>query len=91
MSTQTAKEMAIGAAKAANANVALATTGIAGPDGGTIEKPVGLVYISCYVNDVTVVEEHIFAGERSQVRNMAVEAALQLAEQMIENLMIETI
>ncbi len=86
VSTQTAKEMAIGAAKAANANVALATTGIAGPDGGTIEKPVGLVYISCYVNDVTVVEEHIFAGERSQVRNMAVEAALQLAEQMIETI-----
>lgn len=78
VSTQTAQEMARGAAKAAGADVALATTGIAGPDGGTPEKPVGLVYIGCFVNGEVFVEEHVFAGERSQVRNMSVEAALQL-------------
>lgn len=45
VSEETAVQMAEGAAKAAHAEVALSTTGIAGPDGGTPEKPVGLVYI----------------------------------------------
>lgn len=84
VSEQTAQEMAKGAAKQAGACAALATTGIAGPDGGTPQKPVGLVYIGCYVNGVTVVEEHVFAGERAQVRNMAVEAALSLLEQTLQ-------
>ena len=83
VSEQTALEMVQGAARQAGAQAALATTGIAGPDGGTPEKPAGLVYIGCYVNGVTVVEEHLFAGERAQVRNLAVEAALLLLEQAL--------
>lgn len=83
VSEQTALEMAQGAARQAGAQAALATTGIAGPDGGTLEKPVGLVYIGCYVNHATAVEEHVFAGERAQVRNLAVEAALNLLERML--------
>ena len=83
VSEQTALEMVQGAAKQAGAQAALATTGIAGPDGGTPEKPVGLVYIGCYVNGVTIVEEHVFAGERAQVRNMAVETALSMLEQAL--------
>jgi nicotinamide mononucleotide (NMN) deamidase PncC len=43
-------EMAIGCAKAANAQLGLSTTGIAGPGGGTPDKPVGLVYFGCYYN-----------------------------------------
>lgn len=82
VSTQTAQEMACGAAKAAGANVALATTGIAGPDGGTPQKPVGLVYIGCFVNGDVIVEEHTFAGDRAQVRDMSVEAALQLLDRV---------
>lgn len=85
VSEQTALEMVQGAARQAGAQAALATTGIAGPDGGTPEKPVGLVYIGCYVNGVTVVEEHVFAGERAQVRGLAVEAALRLLEQALRN------
>lgn len=84
VSEQTAQEMAEGAARQAGAQAALAATGIAGPDGGTPQKPVGLVYIGCYVDGVTVVEEHVFAGERAQVRNMAVEAALALLEQVLQ-------
>lgn len=76
-------EMAQGAARQAGAQAALATTGIAGPDGATEDKPVGLVYVGCYVNGVTVMEEHIFAGERAQVRNLAVEAALDLLERTL--------
>ncbi len=83
VSEQTALEMAQGAAAQAGAQAALATTGIAGPDGGTEEKPVGLVYIGCYVDGVTIVEEHVFAGERAQVRNLAVEAALHLMERAL--------
>lgn len=53
VSSQTAKGMANGAAKAAKAEAALSATGIAGPGGGTEEKPVGLVYIGCSVNGKT--------------------------------------
>ena len=53
-------------------------------DGGTEEKPVGLVYIGCYVNGVTIAEEHLFAGERAQVRALAVETALGLLERALQ-------
>lgn len=78
VSEQTAKEMAIGVAHAANAEVGVATTGIAGPDGGTEEKPVGTVFIGCCVNNQAIVRECHFNGNREQVRNNAVESALQL-------------
>ena len=83
VSEQTAQERVLGAAEAAGAQAALATTGIAGPDGGTPKKPAGLVYIGCHVNGVTTVERHMYAGERAQVRSMAVESALLLLEQML--------
>ncbi len=83
VSEQTAQEMVLGAAEAAGAQAALATTGIAGPDGGTPKKPAGLVYIGCHVNGVTTVERHMYAGERALVRSMAVDSALLLLEQML--------
>lgn len=78
VSEQTAAEMARGAACAAKADVGLSTTGIAGPTGGTKEKPVGLVYIGCYVNGRAIVEECHFSGTREENRKAAVEATLQL-------------
>lgn len=78
VSEQTAGEMAEGAAKAAGADVALSATGIAGPGGGTEEKPVGLVYIGCYVNGETTVQECRFEGSRMENRLHTVETALQL-------------
>lgn len=83
VSAETAEQMAYGAAAAAQAQVALSVTGIAGPDGGTPEKPVGLVYIGCYCFGTTVVEKHIFDGSRLEVRNAAVEAALALAKKCL--------
>ncbi len=78
VSEQTAKEMAEGAAKVANANVGLSTTGIAGPGGGTLEKPVGLIYVACHIDNETYVKECRFCGNREENRNAAVEAVLQL-------------
>lgn len=78
VSEQVARQMAEGAKKRANSDCALATTGIAGPDGGTKEKPVGLVYIGCCVKDKTVVEKCLFTGSRLEVRLQAVEKALQI-------------
>lgn len=76
VSKETAAEMAAGAAKRAKADVAVSVTGIAGPDGGTAERPVGLVYIGCYVQGRVEVEEYHFCGNRMKIRESATAAAL---------------
>ena len=76
VSEQTAREMVLGAIKAAKADMAVATTGIAGPGGGTKEKPVGLVYIACGSADDIVVERCLFNGNRKEIRQASVEHAL---------------
>lgn len=78
-SEEVAREMAEGAAKAAGADVALSVTGIAGPDGGTPDFPVGLCYIGCYCNGDVTVEKHIFEGQRQEIRSQIVSAAIMLA------------
>lgn len=78
VSRQVAEQMAVGAARAAGAEASIAVTGIAGPDGGTPEKPVGLVYIGCSVEgEVTVTENH-FKGSRMEIRKQTTGAALTL-------------
>lgn len=78
VSEETAREMALGAAKAAEADCSVVTTGIAGPGGGTPEKPVGLVYIGCCVKDSVTVKKCQFQGSRTQIRTDAAKAALTL-------------
>jgi nicotinamide-nucleotide amidase len=78
VSEQTAKEMVKGCASASKANVTLSTTGIAGPDGGTEDKPVGLVYIGCSVCGKTRVSKYNFEGDRMEIRIKATSAALAL-------------
>ena len=84
VSEETAREMAEGGAKAAKADACLSVTGIAGPDGGTAEKPVGLVYIGCHVNGNTVVERNVFSGSRREVREQSVLAALKLLKKQLQ-------
>ena len=84
VSEKTAREMARGAVFASGADAAIATTGIAGPDGGTKEKPVGLVYIAVSVRGQMYVEEHHFEGSRAQVRESTVQAALALLKRGLE-------
>lgn len=84
VSEETAEEMARGAAAEAEADAALSVTGVAGPLGGTEEKPVGLVYIGCYLRGLVVVKECRFAGTREENRMASVEAALLLLEEQLD-------
>lgn len=78
VSHQTAKEMAVGGSQVSNCDVAISITGIAGPDGGSKEKPVGLVYIGCYMNGHVWTKEFHFTGNRSKIRESSVANALTL-------------
>lgn len=78
VSRECATEMAEGVAKRTGSDVGLATTGIAGPGGGTADKPVGLVYIGCCICGTTTVKECHFEGDRMSVRQQAVETALTM-------------
>lgn len=78
VSASVAKEMAKGVAAIMKSDVAVAVTGIAGPDGGTNEKPVGLVYIGCNVCGNVMVQEYHFSGNRAKIRESTVSAALIL-------------
>ena len=76
VSPQTAAEMAEGIARTSGAAIGLATTGVAGPDSGTPEKPVGLVYVALHADGKTKVKELRFAGKRNKIRERAAYAAL---------------
>lgn len=79
VSYETAKEMAEGALGVSGADIAVAVTGIAGPGGGTEEKPVGLVYISVASKWAeTKVYKNLFDGNRDEVRHKTVIRALEL-------------
>ena len=78
VSEQTVKEMALGAVFAADSDASIAVSGIAGPDGGTDEKPVGLVYIGCCIKDEVTVKECHFDGTRYEVREQAANTAIDL-------------
>ena len=77
VSEQTAGQMCEGALKNSLADVTIAVTGIAGPSGGSTDKPVGLVYIGLAKKGAdTRVFKHIFAGDRQAVRQQTVEQAI---------------
>lgn len=85
VSEETVIEMARGGAKAADADICVSISGIAGPDGGTEEKPVGLVYMCCYCKGKTYTERNLYTGNRSKVREYAVASALTLLRKAILN------
>ena len=74
-----AEQMAIGALEFSRADLALSITGIAGPDGGTVEKPVGLVYFGLATREGALMHyKCTFSGDREEVRMQAVAEALKL-------------
>ncbi len=86
VSEQTAKEMAQGIRISSGSDIGVSITGIAGPDGGTPEKPVGLVYIGYSDSNTGYVEEHFFNGERIDIKERSVNSAFHLVRRMIQNL-----
>jgi nicotinamide-nucleotide amidase len=88
VSARAAIAMAHGALNNSRADVSLSVTGIAGPGGGTPEKPVGLVYIGYGFKEENLVEcsEHRFDGDRASVRRQSAEAALKHLLKFLDNL-----
>lgn len=77
VSEETAQEMALGALKHSHADIAAAITGIAGPDGGSAEKPVGMVCFAwAYKSGKVVCDTQHFAGDRQTIRGLSVQHAL---------------
>jgi PncC family amidohydrolase len=77
VSAETAEEMALGAINNSGADIAASVTGIAGPTGGSVAKPVGLVYIGVAIkHEKCDVKKYMFTGDRDQIRKSAVEATL---------------
>jgi len=83
---QVAKAMATGIRKNSNVDIGLATTGIAGPTGGTKEKPVGLVYISLSNKKDTIVKKFMFKEDRIGNKTATCNAALKLLYDCLETM-----
>jgi PncC family amidohydrolase len=78
VSEETAREMAQGALTRLNTDIAVSVTGIAGPGGGTPQKPVGLTYLGLATRDQAVVRRHVWSGDREAIKAASAEAALSL-------------
>lgn len=86
VSEQVAQEMAVGALHHSHADIAVSITGIAGPGGGSIDKPVGTVWFGLAGQASFIqVERKLFDGDRSQIRNQSICHALQLIDKYIES------
>ena len=83
VSEQTAREMATGGVFATDSDACVAVTGLAGPDGGSEEKPVGLVYIATNMKDKVNVQKYQFKGNRAKIREQAVVKGLDLLRRSI--------
>lgn len=83
VSSQTAAEMAAGLKKVSGVDIAVSITGIAGPDGGSEAKPVGLVYIGLAFKETMEVKEMRFVGDRNSVRTLAAKSALDMVRRRL--------
>ncbi len=85
VSADVALEMAAGVRQAMVADVSLSTTGIAGPGGGTGEKPVGLVYVALVTGEGEWVERYVFPGGRRSNKADSAQAVINLLRRYLEN------
>ena len=86
VSQQTAEEMAKGGCQIARTDLSISLTGIAGPSGGSAEKPVGLVWISAFRKDgIQQTERHLFTGDRKQIRTSACTHAISLLLRLLSS------
>ena len=84
VSRDVAAAMARGVRSAARSDIGVGVTGIAGPAGGTPEKPVGLVFVAAVADKDERVERHVFPGDRAAVKRQTADAALALAIQVAQ-------
>ncbi|WP_010178629.1 CinA family protein [Glaciecola sp. HTCC2999] len=77
VSAQTVAEMALGVVSQVGADIGISISGIAGPDGGSTDKPVGTVWFGFVVNDVVNTKQLCFAGDRDAVRLQSIEYAIE--------------
>ena len=90
VSEQTAREMAKGGAAAAQTDVCVSITGLAGPGGGSLQKPVGLVFMACCLKGQVTVERWQFKGNREKIREQSVMKAMDLVRRCILDFADET-
>ena len=86
VSPETARAMAEGVRDLMQTDVGVGITGIAGPGGGSPEKPVGLVYIAVSAPEKTSVEKNVFSGVRAEIKRAAVNKALAMVQEMIREM-----
>lgn len=84
VSEPTAREMARGVRQRTGADVGISVTGIAGPTGGTPEKPVGLVYIALSAPDLEICQRYVWQGDRLANKEQSAEAALRLLQTYLQ-------
>ena len=83
VSSETSKEMAQGVRREIGTDIGLASTGIAGPGGGTSEKPVGLVYIGLAIKGALISKKYVFHGNRDENKKSFSDAALSTLEKYL--------
>ena len=86
VSEQTALEMCKGVKEVADADFGISVTGIAGPGGGTAEKPVGTVWIGICGKNIHKAEKFLFDGDRNQVRESTANTALNMVMEIINGI-----
>ena len=85
VSDHVARAMAVGALARANADLAVSVTGVAGPGGGTLDKPVGLVHFAAVLaGHEPIAERHVFPGDRDGIRRLTVLTALAMLSSLAE-------
>lgn len=85
VSEETARQMALGVRARFGASLGLAATGIAGPSGGSTEKPVGLTWLAAATPNMERAERFVFDGNRQEIKEQAAHEALQLLLRVVES------
>jgi len=90
VSCEVAAAMCVGASKVSGSQCSLSTTGIAGPTGGSDEKPIGTVFIGCKVQDSVQVREFRFSGTREEIQNLAANSAVEMLRIQLSSKQIDS-
>jgi PncC family amidohydrolase len=86
VSEQTVLEMARGVRSALNTDIGISSSGIAGPGGGSVEKPVGLAWLGLSASELEQAEQFMFSGDRYQIKKQATQTAIQLLIEFLAKL-----